>query len=182
MLCLFPLLFQLINPKWAVFTLTPHHQHYCLIERVNKPVAVGIANVGRYLFCRFKDKTKWAMKKEKEQDLDTLGGGWRLGRGRNIELVTEQFGSLGLPNWNFVTMKSQVFLLLKGKAPPSSFPWMNGLPRFLLIETFPPGLKGGWMEWGAPTRRGTKLLRLRFRSKHNVGIPAKSGSQNQGGL
>lgn len=34
------------------------------------------------------------MKKEKEQDLDTLGG--VLGRGRNIELVTKQLGSLDL--------------------------------------------------------------------------------------
>lgn len=35
-------------------------------------------------------------KKEKEQDLDTLGGGWELGRRRNIELVTKLLGSLDL--------------------------------------------------------------------------------------
>lgn len=37
---------------------------YCLVERVNKPVAVGTANLGGYLDHKFKDKIKFKMKKE----------------------------------------------------------------------------------------------------------------------
>ena len=58
---------------------------------------MGTANWGSHLDSEFKDKTKWAMKKENEQDLNTLAGTWGLGRGRNTELVTKHLGSLDLP-------------------------------------------------------------------------------------
>lgn len=81
-------------------------------------------------------------------------------------------------------MKSQVFLLLKEKAPLSSLPWMKSLCGSLLTER---GLSynsemGPVDGAGLPNRRETKLLELTCGSKSNLGIPEKTGPWNQWAL
>ena len=54
-------------------------------------------------------------KKEKEQDLDTLGGGVGAGeREKHRTCIQSCSAPWTYQNWNFVTVKSQAFLLLKG--------------------------------------------------------------------